>query len=464
MESQYFLKIRDSYGNYYKTFYRLQVAIDYQTEQLLEQSEIHGRTILLPIFAIDRYNQKGNMVKMYVVCNYNSMWNYYSRVLTVDTRHFYEIILLFEPCHLHIDAEVETKNNPTADEKFLHNTFIGEVFILLIELNIISSEKQVKLITLNSTNPSKISKHYKFEIEGKIFRNNYHCGSFARQLDEKLLKKYGPKKPTLNENGELKENPFWVWKDSQTEFTNHEEKTGFMDLSIFTKNRNFRIFGSSKKNKPAFTLKKEDDNGNILETFDKETFYSTLLQRHDDNDELIDCLEDGIEPVSTSISKGQKKRKPSPSKKLNVSFTKVQMTEKPTVYDVYIEMIREHIQKYDKDDIIIQISKSEEAPYILNVSTTSHYCELLSKSQGSTTVTSRHKSNNVYFVINTNKNIYYQKCYDDRECCNRKDKKSAEYKFPKIVLDSIIQEEAKTDELWLNDNLISEYLDCFNFC
>lgn len=452
LPEKFYERVRDFAGNYFIYFYYLSDALEYVDKQLLEQTKRYHRKIHVPIFAIDHYNSKGKMVKKFVVCSYERLWNIYSR-MPIYQRHYYETIREGEPTFLFFDLEFEYKNNPEADGKKLHEAFKEEVILLLLELKIAPCREDIKVTVLTSDTPTKFSKHHKWEVKGKIFKNMYHCGAFSRRLFDRLIKKYG----------EIDVNPFMLWKDNQVDFTLIDQKRCFMDRGVYTLNRFFRIAGSSKKNKPQYILQLEDARG-VTRIEDKELFFSTLVQRHDDSLELTECLEtDNSEPVSLAV----KTDKPAKIQKARKS-TLLPVARGDVLYDAYVDMVRDRIRINSGEEacqISIKIIPAKFDPLKLIGATQCHYCLFKSQSQGKEKATVQHgedhgtTGNHIYFVIDPITRTYYQKCHSV-DCVG---KKSVPYPFPQAVLDAILHDESKRDQVWIEDSHINDIMDLFDF-
>lgn len=139
-------------------------------------------------------------------------------------------------CHFHMDIETCKLKNPEYDfEKW---------FAILIDecrefYKTYLDEPDLPLVRLcDSSNEKKYSRHALFKsCTGDMFLNNAHCGAFYRHFFLLLVQKYG-----LPER-----NPFFMWsKDEHITENAVQLKVCIADQSIYTRNREYRLIGSTK--------------------------------------------------------------------------------------------------------------------------------------------------------------------------------------------------------------------------
>jgi len=245
----------------------------------------------LPIFAKD-VTVEGQ--KEYHVCSYEKMFT----MLKNETisHYFFEVVLYDIPSYFFVDVDVEPKlnNNITFEElQKIENEFLEYAKEFYIKCEIISDLSELEIIILDSSISTdekvKFSRHYIFICE-KFFKNMYHCGSFARALQNFIiLQKEGISNP--------KNSKFWFNKKSKSK--NPEEKSGFFcDLKIYTFRRVYRTWNSDKKHdtiKRPFRIYPE----NII---DEKSYYKYFVQANSDLEKEIIIFKEynGEEPWSTS--------------------------------------------------------------------------------------------------------------------------------------------------------------------
>jgi len=244
----------------------------------------------LPIFAKSVTYEGQNE---YHVCSYEKMFE----MLKNETiRHyFFEVILYDIPSYFFIDAEVEPllNNNISFEElQKIEDKFLEYTKEFYIKCGIISDSSELEIIIMDSSISTdekvKFSRHYIFICE-KFFKNMYHCGSFARALQNFIFQKEGVLDP--------KNSKFWFNKESNVK--NHEEDGGFYcDLAIYTYRRIYRTWNSDKKHrtiKRPFRIYPQ----NIV---NEKEFYKYFVQANVDLEKEVIIFKEynGEEPWSTS--------------------------------------------------------------------------------------------------------------------------------------------------------------------
>ncbi|KAL7079885.1 hypothetical protein ACQ4LE_000567 [Meloidogyne hapla] len=143
-----------------------------------------------------------------------------------ELKHFYEIILEDFPCRLYFDLEFPYDCNKEADGAALTIEFCKIVCSSLHSLLNIALDPNKNFLILDSSNASKFSAHVIVHVkEGeheKLFPNNLAMKTIVMYICSNLLKSNccilnGPKGPIF-----------------------------ICDIGVYTRNRNFRIFQSSK--------------------------------------------------------------------------------------------------------------------------------------------------------------------------------------------------------------------------
>jgi len=251
---------------------------EYETYPLLKEAiECSYNNNHLPIFSKDKRGGRGKGSKTFLVMGYKTFWNMYIHTAP-EHRTFYETILENFPCHLYIDLEYDKKNNIYANINNIHKTLKEYIRKYFYERYQIRVEK-IKFHVLDSSTDQKISRHYVIKLEENngnyfCFKNNYHCGAFMRNF---IL--------FLEKNRDIS-NTFQVYnKDGIT-------KNYCIDMAVYTKNRQFRIYGSTKLDQQRYLIYDEqssssslslsseniDENYNNIHLLKECHFYETLIQ------------------------------------------------------------------------------------------------------------------------------------------------------------------------------------------
>lgn len=181
------------------TYYRQQEAFNALTEnqQVVFQNQTTGK----------RY---------YVVCTNREYWEKY---LNEGDRYGYEVIRRDLPCHLYIDLDVNREAYPCIHVEDVWVKMESYVDLVFQELFNIKKEDIVKKLHY-STSPKKGSMHIIYNIKNKIFRSSAHCGAFMRGVR------------------------FFVERKREEDMAMFDEK--WVDMSIYTPNRLFRMLGCTK--------------------------------------------------------------------------------------------------------------------------------------------------------------------------------------------------------------------------
>ena len=141
-------------------------------------------------------------------------------------RHFYEIIRHGSPCRVYFDLEFATECNKDADGDQMTAHLVSCVVEELKQVYGVCVDSK-NFIILDSTTPSKYSKHVVLNHPAAVFLDNSHAGAFARCCVDRGGKK------------------LWVRKKES------DETCCFVDLAVYTKNRAFRMYLSSKQGRAA---------------------------------------------------------------------------------------------------------------------------------------------------------------------------------------------------------------------
>ncbi len=400
-------------------------------KKAVQDSEMPFRQegIPMPIFSEDKsrtefdrersgkpeLNQDFGGQKKFIAAGYENFFDYY-RLLSATNRHFYEMVLDELPCHFYVDAEVHLDTNKNLYLEGTEQLFFEEVFAQMIELGYIESAKDVRVVTLDSSSDRKFSKHYLFKIEGKCFRNNYHCGAFMRRLHNRFLRLYG----------QPHENMFFFWSDKETEFqydAHKHNKLFFADVCVYTMRRQFRLYYSSKLSAPERILLREGEDRQEYLTnpvMNKQAFMDTLIQRVPPGSLILDCPEEnGSTPQSSSHRRffitgeepGAKQMRigtydggeRDPARQPEVA----RRNSFPAVCAKMVPLVQEQLKD---GGIAQQATHFFPLSRIVSISTSSKACSLVDEGF--------HRNNHIYWVVDLKKRVHYQKCKSDR--CNGK--------------------------------------------
>uniref|UniRef100_UPI00398E79A4 DNA-directed primase/polymerase protein isoform X4 n=1 Tax=Pristiophorus japonicus TaxID=55135 RepID=UPI00398E79A4 len=266
----------------WKLFYRQHQAFNFSKSC---KADVH-------VFALENENEKKDTMlgqRIYLVTSYTELWFYYQKYRK-SLMHCYEVIPEGSVCHLYFDLEFIKQTNPECDGKQMVAKLIQYVCQKLEELyNINCSEKDI--LNLDSSTHQKCSRHLVFHLPNAAFKNNIHVGHFIRTILQPAIRVLEKRRGRVDqdpsdsallsisatfipitsdkrkhfnldrcENSPSKRIKCAVWEKSEKSnldpdlsFLNIKDKYGsdqlFVDLGVYTKNRNFRLYKSSKLGK-----------------------------------------------------------------------------------------------------------------------------------------------------------------------------------------------------------------------
>eukprot|EP00834_Sanchytrium_tribonematis_P001888 NODE_50_length_31184_cov_0.705099.p9 type:complete len:365 gc:universal NODE_50_length_31184_cov_0.705099:4712-5806(+) len=275
--------------------------------------------------------------------------NFYQTYIELDEKHFYELIPIASPCHLYFDLEFYTKYNMELNGNELLELFIQQLK-LFINLQI---HREVKdIVVLDSSRDEKYSKHLLIHLENAIFKSNWDC---------------------LNLVNNFLSDCELVGKSFKVNIEN--DVSNFCDLSVYSKNRQFRLFLSSKFG--GNTILSIDNEALSVETF-KKTLITYCPSRI-----YNDIIE--IQPKYLSI----------PKRKILKSDNNFDFEEGSSCAS---------LDTYMRSKLPGTINKILRKPNSIIFSIVGNrFCERIGR---------EHKSNGVYYVVNVKNGNYYQACHD----------------------------------------------------
>ncbi|KFP24939.1 Coiled-coil domain-containing protein 111, partial [Colius striatus] len=424
------------------------------------------------VFALEKDTQSGQ--RLYLVTTYKELWFYYIQGYKTSLMHCYEVIPEKDACKLYFDLEFYKPANPGADGKSMVAKLIELVSQKLKELyDVDCSAKDV--LNLDSSTDEKFSRHLIFLPQKAVFKDNIHVGNFVRTILQPAIRlienkaaaipggggghisqcsaegvglggsltdltaiKVAPKGwPALaHETKDMETSQVapkgwpalaYETKDMETSdqgenlelsflIVNNKEgdKQLFVDLGVYTKNRNFRMYKSSKAGKNVI-LKIAEDNKFVPDceeniSLEEAYFLSSLIC----NIRIACC--------NGKATKGMK-----------VSFVLSDSMEgyQDSPYPEMDSFVRSLV---NKDGVQGGIRRwnyfSQEEILVYDISGY-RWCENIGRA---------HKSNNIMILVDLKKEVWYQKCHDP--VCREQNFKSQSFPLPaRLRLPFLFQEE-----------------------
>ncbi|XP_026503684.1 DNA-directed primase/polymerase protein isoform X3 [Terrapene carolina triunguis] len=390
------------------------------------------------VFALEMKTEDGQ--RYYLVTTYTEFWFYYNKEHKTSLMHCYEVIPEKAVCKLYFDLEFYKPVNPEADGKKMIAKLIELVSKKLEELYGVKCSVE-DVLNLDSSTDEKFSHHLIFLLYKTAFKDNIHVGNFVKTVlqpafvltenkaDALILEdgadsvasqsskatveidgtvvslgaakeasgKWQSNMHKTLENGKLqqKDNPnlsFLVVNDKEG------GKQLVVDLGVYTKNRNFRLYKSSKAGKHA-TLKIAEDNKFVPKpkkniSVEEQYFLSSLVcnVRFSEIERALTCDNPEGKEKMPKQTDGRVASSTSGIRRWNYFSL-----EELLVYD---------ISRY-------------------------RWCKNIGRA---------HKSNNIMILVDLKKEVYYQKCYDP--VCRAKNFKSESIPLPpEICLPFLFKEE-----------------------
>ncbi|XP_062611520.1 DNA-directed primase/polymerase protein-like [Saccostrea cucullata] len=411
--------------------------------------------------------------------------------LSSEKKLHYEIIPEGSVCKLYFDLEYSIPDNPDHVGIKMVDTFIQYVCLWLeLEFSLKCTRKNV--LDLDASTDKKFSRHLVFIIPDVAFQDNITIGNFVQHIiavlsqhcecsDSKAingeqplhdnnkaytspkekddvkraeLKGKSPEKfegqtehidttedweglsdeVLIGDNGQMpdkggkkqfSDSVFEHFTEKQLSSlfvkTKKGERTAFCDLGVYTKNRNFRLYLSSKfgKNNPLVVAQ---DNEFVPSTatkcYEKAIFMQSLISNVKFSRRMRILKFDGMQRDSRRSVKN--------STTSVASLEGYRTSPYPEVDAFLVKLVQEveprggirHWTYFSQGELIVY----EMANY--------RFCHNIDRS---------HRSNNVMFIVDLKKRIYYQKCHDP--ACRSQNFKSSDFPLPDSVFPAYLWED-----------------------
>lgn len=224
------------------------------------------------MFSLEVTSKASSGSRRYVVLDYIKFWNEYKLLKT--HRHFYELIRENAPARLYFDIEFETQFNPNVDGLAALRLIVTLLYESLAqELGLTALKRE--MIDLRSSSTAKFSHH--LVLPNVVFVNNVDMGLYVKHFVLTIYQK-------------LKQEHDAIPQETKTELSLFEqlyplnadgEHRPMIDTAVYTKNRNFRLWKSSKLGKEATLEVGELDTifrGDIDEYFPRTLVVPSLVE------------------------------------------------------------------------------------------------------------------------------------------------------------------------------------------
>ncbi|XP_071412411.1 DNA-directed primase/polymerase protein isoform X2 [Pithys albifrons albifrons] len=383
--------------------------------------------------------------------------------------HCYEVIPEKDACKLYFDLEFYKPANLGADGKSMVAKLIELVSQKLKELHDVNcSTKDV--LNLDSSTDEKFSRHLIFLPQKTVFKDNKHVGNFVRTVLQPAIRLMESKAAAAagiaEEAGHVfqcsveavgldgsvtnlsadkdasKGWPAIVHQTKDMEMSHQGEnfdfsflivngkegdKQLFVDLGVYTKNRNFRMYKSSKAGKNVI-LKIAEDN-NFIPTCEKDVsleeayFLSSLI-----------CnvrVSDDTKVLSSGFSEEERKMSVFLNSRSTRSSRDSMEGYQGSPYPEIDNFVHSLVNKDELQGGIRQWNYFPLKEILVYDIYGYRWCENIGRA---------HKSNNIMILVDLKNEVWYQKCHDP--VCREQNFKSQSFPLPPgICLPSLFKEE-----------------------
>jgi len=331
--------------------------------------------------------EQSNGQRYFMVAHPETFWYYDSRK-PQNERHTYEIIPENSPCKLYFDLEFNRNENPESNGIKMLETFV-KIIIMFIKQKFDLVCKEEDVLDLDSSTAEKFSHHLIFQ--SMVFSNNCQAGYFVRFICCEINK-------FLSEDHCLEDNGCFYSGITTKDLINLKTQQGlFCDESVYSRNRHFRLFKSSKlkKNVPLVLSNtnkyKLPEVAHCEDCFDKQIFLKSLITFGCDDTVLLNFTNITSEIVAESHGD-------------RAHFNKKNQS---TCQSSYTSSPFPRIDRFISNLVFPgKIFKNHYFPSVNKL------VYSIVKNRYCGNVKRQHKNNNVKYIVDLNEMYWYQKCYD----------------------------------------------------
>lgn len=200
--------------------------------------------------------------RRYIVGHLGRFLDHYWRESDPRTRHFYELIREGAPCRLYFDLEFSKAANPSISSdisEVLMEEFVRELCEEVRTIHGIHLDRSC-IVDLDSSTEKKFSRHLIVHLpNGELFADSCSAGVFAKRFVGRLAEEVATgvlaaRRAVLAKhlfvNSQASSCTVQDIKQQNATF-DHRNATCFVDLGVYTRNRLFRLIGSTKFGKGA---------------------------------------------------------------------------------------------------------------------------------------------------------------------------------------------------------------------
>ncbi|XP_041789723.1 DNA-directed primase/polymerase protein isoform X2 [Chelmon rostratus] len=378
--------------------------------------------------------------------------------------HCYEVIPEGAICKLYFDLEFHKPSNKGADGKDMVSSLIQYVCDKLMEVYGIECSTN-NVLNLDSSTEEKFSRHLIFNLQSVAFKDNIHVGRFIHAILQPLLhtptggscldvgrtsvaeniercRSHAASVGTPAKTADMAESPKTKRRkleEKDLTFLQVKNKDGrgglFVDLGVYTKNRNFRLYKSSKVGKnAAFTV--ADDNKFIAKpekgiSVEESVFLASLVCN-------LSFTGQRILTWDVPETKDAKTSRPlyQPGSDINPDSLSGCLSSPHQEVDRFVLTV---VRKDGVHGAIRRWNYFAADQLLVYDIAKYRWCENVERF---------HKSNNIMIVVDLKEEVWYQKCHDP-ECKNFR---SSSHPLPPEICVSYIMTLDDEDQAYLMDD------------
>lgn len=400
------------------------------------------------IFSLEKEGSDAGQ-RIFLVTSYSELWHYY-RTHRQSLMHCYEVIPEGAVCKLYFDLEFHKASNMHLDGKMMVAKLIQCVCEKLEEVyGLHCSAKDV--LNLDSSTSEKFSQHLIFMLPNAAFKDNSHAGQFIHDILQPALNSIQKSNPETTTTAVCREGSSGDVETSEAKKRKCEErdlsflivknKSGqeqlFVDLGVYTKNRNFRLYKSSKLGKnAAFTVAEDNEyvpNSSKHTTEEESIFLASLITNISFTGQRI---------LTYSMPERGTGESPCLTLQRQSHNSDLMGEEQPSPFKEVDDFV---LTLVSKDGIQGNIRR-------WNYFASDHLLVYdIGKFRWCHNVKRFHKSNNIMIVVDLKEEVWYQRCHDPD--CRRQNYRSSSFSLPQEVCLSHILMEDEEDQAYLTDEL-----------
>ncbi|GFR15755.1 hypothetical protein TNCT_546091 [Trichonephila clavata] len=364
------------------------------------------------VFSFEERTPGSSGQRLFLVTHPQHMWlNHKLRPL--EERCTYEVIRDGAPCRLYFDLEFNKMFNPSKNGIKMTEIFIKCIIMCMLEeFNLKISTSDV--LWLDASTEQKYSCHLILQLNDIAFKNNIEAGHFVSSLFMKIQKKIETNKvdDSWPQSEELK---YMLVLDKDGKIVH------FCDKGVYTKNRNFRMYLSTKYGKKApLYLSEFNQYVPVLSASCKDLneaiFYDSLVTYFRNGNNFSKLLNYDLDPMNERIPKSILQSR---TKSESCGFTQNSKSPYPEVDNFVLRFIKDDIAT----GFIRKWSYIETEDILVYEIGSYRFCSNIGR---------HHKSNNIMIIVDMKRKIFYQKCHDPE--CQAQNYKSVSESLPESII------------------------------